>query len=94
MLPKSNKTEYMPMKKSCFPRYATLALLGALTLRAQDTAETVPLREYSNPPAIRPVDTVFMEDMTWLEIHNAIQAGKTTVIVPAGTKHSMRIAGR
>ena len=72
------------MKKSCFPRYATLALLGALTLRAQDTAETVPLREYSNPPAIRPVDTVFMEDMTWLEIHNAIQAGKTTVIVPAG----------
>jgi len=46
-------------------------------------AQTTP-REYSNPPAIKPVDTVFMEDMTWLEIRNAMKAGKTTVIVPAG----------
>lgn len=46
--------------------------------------ESHQLREYSNPPAIRPVDTVFMEEMTWLEIRNSLKAGKTTVIVPAG----------
>lgn len=62
----------------------SLALVGAAMLSAQDTDAPGALREYVNPPAIRPVDTVFMEDMTWLEIRNAMRAGKTTVIVPAG----------
>ena len=72
-------------------RDVTLALLSAATLLAQTTATPATptatpatLREYSNPPEVRPVDTVFMEDMTWLEIRNAVKAGKTTVIVPAG----------
>lgn len=43
-----------------------------------------PLKEFVNPPQIRAVDTIFMEDMTWLEIRDAMRAGKTTVIVPAG----------
>jgi creatinine amidohydrolase len=66
-------------------------LLSALTLvipmallSAQTASSTVPLKEYVNPPAIQPVDTVFMEDMTWLEITTAMKAGKTTVILPAG----------
>jgi creatinine amidohydrolase/Fe(II)-dependent formamide hydrolase-like protein len=29
-------------------------------------------------------DTVFLEDMTWVEVRDAIAAGKTTVIVPTG----------
>jgi len=62
----------------------TLALVSAALLNAQSTDQSSPLREYVNPPAIRPVDTVFMEDMTWLEIRNAMKAGETTVIVPAG----------
>ena len=73
------------MKKlSWIFRDTTLAILSTLTLHAQDTAQALPLREYLNLPAIRPVDTVFMEDMTWLEIRSAFKAGKTTVIVPAG----------
>jgi creatinine amidohydrolase/Fe(II)-dependent formamide hydrolase-like protein len=51
---------------------------------AQGGAESHTLKEYVNPPAIKPVDTVFMEEMTWLEITNAMKSGKTTVIVPAG----------
>jgi creatinine amidohydrolase/Fe(II)-dependent formamide hydrolase-like protein len=51
---------------------------------AQSEGEPHQLREYTNPPSIRPVDIIFMEDMTWLEIKNAMSAGKTTVIVPAG----------
>src|ERR1700691_4247502 len=62
----------------------SLALVSAAMLSAQNTDASSPLREYVTPPAIRPVDTDFMEDMTWLEIRNAMQAGNTTVIVPAG----------
>lgn len=29
-------------------------------------------------------DTVFMEDMTWLEVRDAMKAGKKTVLVPSG----------
>lgn len=40
-----------------------------------------------DPDMLRPidaVDTVFMEDMTWLEIRDAMRAGKKTVIVATG----------
>src|SRR5207302_7541927 len=45
----------------------SLALISAAALPAQKTDTSTSLREYANPPAVRPVDTVFMEDMTWLE---------------------------
>jgi creatinine amidohydrolase/Fe(II)-dependent formamide hydrolase-like protein len=61
-----------------------LALISAAALPAQKNDVSASLREYVNPPAVRPVETVFMEDMTWLEIKNAMKGGKTTVIVPAG----------
>ena len=32
----------------------------------------------------QPVDTVFLEEMTWIEVRDALQAGKTTVIIPTG----------
>lgn len=74
------------MKKLNWIFYSvTFVLASTSILSAQNTDAPVPLREYVNPPAIRPVDTVFMEDMTWLEIRNAMRAGKTTVIVPAGS---------
>ncbi len=36
------------------------------------------------PRTIDGVDTVFMEDMTWMEIRDAMNAGKDTVIVATG----------
>jgi creatinine amidohydrolase len=73
------------MKKlNCILCDVSLALISGAMLHAQNSDGSRPLREYVNPPAIRPVDTVFMEDMTWLEIRNAMKAGKTTVILPAG----------
>jgi creatinine amidohydrolase/Fe(II)-dependent formamide hydrolase-like protein len=33
---------------------------------------------------IEAVDTVFVEEMTWMEVRDALKAGKTTVIVPTG----------
>ncbi len=61
-----------------------LALLPALALAAcaaeDDSAAT------AEP---QPVNTVFIEEMTWTEIRDAIDAGKTTVILPtAGTEQN------
>jgi creatinine amidohydrolase/Fe(II)-dependent formamide hydrolase-like protein len=39
------------------------------------------------PPIRRPIDaldTVFVEEMTWMEVRDALKAGKTTIIVPTG----------
>ena len=39
--------------------------------------------------AVQEVDTVFIEEMTWTEVRDAIEAGATTVIVPtAGTEQN------
>ncbi len=40
-----------------------------------------------DPDSKRPmeaVDNVFIEDLTWMEVRDALRAGKTTVIVPTG----------
>ena len=37
-----------------------------------------------SPPAHAAGATVFLEDMTWTEVRDAIAAGRTTVIVPVG----------
>jgi creatinine amidohydrolase/Fe(II)-dependent formamide hydrolase-like protein len=34
--------------------------------------------------AAQVTDTVFIEEMTWVEVRNAIKAGKTTIIFPTG----------
>ena len=57
-----------------------LAVLAAASVAAQITP----------PPdiaAVRPipaVDSVFLEELTWLEVRDAIRGGATTVIVPTG----------
>jgi creatinine amidohydrolase len=36
------------------------------------------------PRPIDAMDTVFLEEMTWLEVRDALKGGKTTVVVPTG----------
>ena len=36
------------------------------------------------PRPIEAVDSVFVEELTWMEVRDALRAGKTTVIVPTG----------
>src|SRR6187431_2183005 len=36
------------------------------------------------PAVAQAPDTVFLEDMTWVEVRDAIAAGKTTVLIPTG----------
>jgi len=65
----------------------SILIPGALS---EEASESPQLKEYVNVPAIRAVDTVFMEEMTWLEIRDALKSGKTTVIVPAGGLEATR----
>jgi creatinine amidohydrolase len=41
-------------------------------------------QEMHAPRPIAGIDSVFMEELTWMEVRDAIQAGKTTVIVGTG----------
>jgi len=38
----------------------------------------------NSPRPIEAVDSVFIEELTWMEIRDAMKAGKTTVIIPTG----------
>ena len=36
------------------------------------------------PNPLPPPNTVWLEEMTWMEVRDALKAGKTTVIIPTG----------
>ncbi len=40
--------------------------------------------DLETPRVLDAFDTVFLEEMTWLEVRDAIRSGKTTVIIPTG----------
>ncbi len=61
-----------------------LTALAFFTVQAQAPA---PDPVSPDPNSLRPIaarDTVFMEDMTWMEIRDAMRAGKLTAIVATG----------
>ncbi|MGH7169372.1 MAG: creatininase family protein [Gemmataceae bacterium] len=59
-----------------------LVLLLAGCLAAQPPRVVIPDRDTPRP--IAAVDTVFLEEMTWMEVRDALRAGKTTVLVATG----------
>lgn len=69
-----------------------ILLLAAAAPLAQTPAP--PQRPSQSPNAASPdremprpidaMDTVFLEELTWLEVRDALRTGKTTVIVPTG----------
>ena len=69
---------------------ALLLSCAASTVQAQTPARqqpTGPSAGSPDPTMPRPidaVDSVFLEELTWLEVRDALKAGKTTVIVPTG----------
>lgn len=59
-----------------------LVLLTAVAALSARPAGRPP--ELDAPAPIAPHETVFIEEMTWVEIRDALKDGKTTVIVPTG----------
>lgn len=56
-------------------------LLAAGCLPTQSSLSTPNMNA---PRPIEALDTVFLEEMTWMEVRDALKAGKTTVLVPTG----------
>lgn len=56
-------------------------LLAAGCLPTQSSLSTPNMNA---PRSIEALDTVFLEEMTWMEVRDALKAGKTTVLVPTG----------
>ena len=62
-----------------------LPLLAVLLLASLLLAKPTP--ESPDPNMVRPIeslDTVFIEEMTWMEVRDAMKAGKKTVIIATG----------
>ena len=39
---------------------------------------------WTQAPSVPRPNSVFLEELTWMEVRDAIAAGKTTVIIPTG----------
>ena len=63
-----------------FRAFYSLALAAAALAALPDPVAPDP--ESKRP--IEAVDNVFIEDLTWMEVRDALRAGKTTVLVPTG----------
>ncbi len=62
-----------------------LAVGAVFALAAMQAVSPPPDRpDLKAPRPIDPLDTVFIEEMTWMEVRDAIAAGKRTVIVATG----------
>ncbi len=65
---------------------STVSLLSlAFVLDGQQAAKSDPMRP--DPEMERPIDaldSVFLEELTWIEVRDALRAGKRTVIVATG----------
>ena len=62
-------------------RLATLVITTVLATASSAIAQNPDL---AMPRPIDAADTIWIEEMTWLEVRDAMKAGKTTVIVPSG----------
>jgi creatinine amidohydrolase len=56
------------------PAYLT-AFMGFMCLVSPTSAQT---------PSVPRADSVFLEELTWMEVRDAIVSGKTTIIIPTG----------
>lgn len=56
--------------------------IAALTLVLAQDGEMTP--DPKSPRPIAALDSVWIEELTWMEVRDALAAGKTTVIVPTG----------
>src|SRR2546426_10462803 len=56
--------------------------LTATLLFARPQTALAPDRDARRP--IEALDSVWIEELTWMEVRDALKAGKTTVIIPTG----------
>src|SRR5262249_9166391 len=70
-------------KIEVIPMHTVVALLLCLLTPFAQRNQNA-LNDPNAPRAIGARDTVWIEEMTWLEVHDAIKAGKTTALILTG----------
>lgn len=65
-------------------QHLSLVGLGLTLLISPLTSAALIAQDLDAPRPIAGINTVFMEEMTWMEVRDAIAEGKTTVIVGTG----------
>jgi creatinine amidohydrolase len=58
--------------------------MRAVSFIAAVTFMSLVSQSAAQAPSVPQPDSVFLEDLTWMEVRDAIAAGKTTVIIPTG----------
>jgi creatinine amidohydrolase len=71
-----------------------LAILASVSLAPQQARDprsagggncrANPYNCIDTPNPLQPPDTVWLEEMTWMDVRDALKAGKTTIIIPTG----------
>jgi creatinine amidohydrolase/Fe(II)-dependent formamide hydrolase-like protein len=56
----------------------------AFSLVALVSSTTPAIAQVENVPSVATPNSVFLEDLTWVEVRDGVAAGKTTVIIPTG----------
>jgi len=64
--------------------FTALALVVAAGYLAAQPKPTAMTPDPKTPRPIDAVDSVWIEDLTWMEVRDAMKAGKNTVIIPTG----------
>lgn len=65
--------------------YARIALLVSVVLWSSQPLRSQPNFDANAPRPIAALDTVWLEEMTWMEVRDAVAAGKTTILIPTGS---------
>lgn len=61
------------------------ACLAFVVLMSSRPLQSQPAFDANAPRPIGAMDTVWLEELTWMEVRDAVAAGKTTILIPAGS---------
>ena len=82
----ARKTQFFVVALAILAGWSTLAAAQRRTLTPEERAERERRfqAEIIKPRPVEALDSIWIEELTWVEIRDAIAAGKTSVIVPTG----------
>ena len=82
----ARKTPFFVVALAILAGWSTLAAAQRRTLTPEEQAEREQRfqAELVAPRPVEALDSIWIEELTWVEIRDAIAAGKTSVLVPTG----------
>ncbi|MEX2660966.1 MAG: creatininase family protein [Vicinamibacterales bacterium] len=87
--PDAHKEQELAMKNAVLPLIAltlSVVVAGQRDPRSAGGGNCTanPYNCFDTPNPLKTPDTVWLEDMTWMDVRDALKAGRTTIIIPTG----------